>query len=138
MSNRYLLDACALIAIFKMDAGYEKVYSILKKSSNGEADVYMNKLNLFEVHYGFTKSDGIQYADNLVEKAKEFCIKVIDNISDEVMREASRLKTKHSMSLGDAILVGQASVLKASIVTADHGDFDKVEANENISFTWYN
>jgi PIN domain nuclease of toxin-antitoxin system len=138
MENKYILDACALIAITNKEPGCEFVHSIITLANQGKVELFMNKLNLFEVHYGFAKPNGMKHADRIVAGFRKQAIKIIDDISDEVMREASRLKTKHSMSLGDAILVGQASVLKASVVTADHGDFDKVEANENIKFTWYN
>jgi hypothetical protein len=35
------------------------------------------------------------------------------------------------MSLGDAILLGEAYILGAAVVTSDHKDFDPVEARKH-------
>jgi PIN domain nuclease of toxin-antitoxin system len=51
MMNRYIIDACALIAYFRKEQGYSVVDSIIEQAKQGEARLYMNRLNLLEVYY---------------------------------------------------------------------------------------
>jgi PIN domain nuclease of toxin-antitoxin system len=51
MSVRYILDACALIALLKDEAGAEEVSAIFNEAFKGEALISMNKINLL-VPYG--------------------------------------------------------------------------------------
>jgi predicted nucleic acid-binding protein len=136
MANIYVLDACALVAFVKDETGAGIVQNVLDEANAGNAEVYMNKLNLFEVYYGFRKADGYERAEELYNMALTLPITVIEGISDDVFREAGRIKSSYKISLADAIALGEASILKASLLTSDHHEFDAVEENENITFTW--
>jgi len=46
----YILDACALIALFKRERGAEKVRALLDETLTGQTVLYMNVVNLIEVH----------------------------------------------------------------------------------------
>ena len=68
--------------------------------------------------------------------AQRLPITIINGISDNVFHEAGRIKTQYRMSLADSIALGETSMMGASILTTDHHEFDIVEKNENIKFTW--
>jgi len=136
MGNKYILDACALAAFIKKETGFDVVRDILKEAGNGKVEVYMNKLNLFEVFYGIRRADGLTQAQNVYNAVLKLPIVIIDGIADKVFLEASRIKSSYKMSLADSIALGEASVLDAAIITSDHHEFDLVEQSENIAFAW--
>jgi len=134
--NRYVLDACSLIAFLEDEVGADIVQSILKDAKLKTLELYMNKLNLFEVYYGILREDGFKRADGIYNMILHLPITINSDISDEVFREAGRLKASYKISLADSIALAQSVVLNASLVTSDHHEFDIIEEKENISFTW--
>ena len=91
---------------------------------------------MFEVYYGIFRTDGKNAAEQLWATVIQLPILIIDGISDEIFREAARIKSLYKMSLADSVALGSAAVMNASLVTADHHEFDPVEAKEKISFSW--
>ena len=61
MSEVYVLDACALIALLTREAGSETVRARLRSASMGKAHILMHKLNLLEVYYGDYRAHGEIY-----------------------------------------------------------------------------
>jgi len=136
MVNKYILDACALAAFFNDEEGADVVQGILVEADEAKAQIFMNKLNLFEVYYGIRRDDGHQKAEDFYDMAKRLPINVINGISDDVFRAAGRIKSLYKMSLADSIALGEASVMGAPIVTSDHHEFDPLEEKESIIFKW--
>jgi len=132
MANKYILDACALIAFMQQESGFEVIRNILIDAGDNKATVHMNKLNLFEVFYGVRRAEGFAQAENVYNRVLRLPITIIDGISDDVFLEASRIKSSYKMSLADSIALGEASIMGASLVTSDHHEFDAVEKNEAI------
>ena len=120
MTSRYILDACALVAFINDEIGADVVQNVLESAEKGNVEVYMNKLNLFEVYYGIRRVEGIQQAEDFYSMSLRLPIIIIDGISDDVFREAGRIKTNYRMSLADSIALGETSVRGASILTSDH------------------
>ena len=56
--SRYVLDACALIALLQDETGADKVAAVFNAASKGEAEIVMHKINLLEVYYGVYRSRG--------------------------------------------------------------------------------
>ena len=50
MSNLYVLDACALVTLLKYENGADIVADVYDKAENGEARIFMNRVNLLAVH----------------------------------------------------------------------------------------
>ena len=136
MADKYVLDACALLAFFYREDGFGIVKSVLEQADAGDVEIYINKFNLYEVYYDIIRSKGLQQAEDCYAIVLKLPIKIIDGISDPVFREAGRIKTKYKMSIADSIALGETSVLGASILTSDHHEFDPVEQNEGIKFVW--
>jgi len=136
MENKYVLDSCALLAYAYKEAGDDIVKSVLKQADEGAVLLYMNKINLFEVYYDIRRSESLEQAENFYSMVLISPIHIIDGISDAVFREAGRLKSQYRMSLADSIALGETSVLGASILTSDHHEFDEIEQNEEIEFSW--
>jgi hypothetical protein len=64
-------------------------------------------------------------------------IKVEDRLTNEVLKEAGRLKSKYKLSLADSIAIAESIVNNGSLVTADHHEIEPVKATENINVTWF-
>ena len=99
MANKYILDACALVAFVRKEPGYEVVRDILVEAMAGKVVVYINIINLLEVHYGFRREDGLPKAESLYDMVLRLPIIINENISREVFLESSRFKSSYRMSL---------------------------------------
>jgi len=49
--NRYVLDACAMLAMLRDEPGADIVAAVINAANNGEAEIIMHKANLLEVYY---------------------------------------------------------------------------------------
>ena len=136
MKNVYVLDACAVIALITDEVGADIVSEVINNAYIGEADVFLNKLNLLEVYYGLFRTYGKEYADDRLEKINKLPLVTIHEISDTVFLEAGRIKATHRISIADAVALAEASVSGATLVTADHHEMDIIDKNEKIRFLW--
>lgn len=136
MNGRFVLDASALIALLKNEAGAGSVSEIIIAAYKGEAQISMHKLNLLEVYYDVYRFRGKEIADKVVSEVQRRPVVIVSQISDAVFAEAGRLKGSYRISLADSIALAEASVSKSELVTADHHEFDTLEKTESISFFW--
>jgi predicted nucleic acid-binding protein len=136
--KHYVLDACALLAVFNKEDGGELVRDIIEQAKTDDAtSVRMNIINLLEVYYGLYREYGKEVADNIMYKIKTSPIEIIETITEDVFGEAGRLKASYKISMADSIALAEASVSDGSLVTSDHHEFDVVEMAENISLYWF-
>jgi len=135
MKDVFVLDACALIALTNQEKGADIVADILKQVSHGSVRLYMNRVNLYEVYYGFYREYGKEYAMNVVENVEDSNVLVME-FDREIFLEAGRLKATYKLSLADSIAVAQTIILRGSILTADHHEFDAIDGKENLIFNW--
>ncbi|MDR2759379.1 MAG: type II toxin-antitoxin system VapC family toxin [Spirochaetaceae bacterium] len=133
MQNGCVLDACALIAYFKDEEGWEAVQDLLERAGQNEVNLLMSKYNLLEIYYGFYRADGKDRAEQVLETATNLPIQIIDELSDVVFREAGRLKAVYDISLADAVALGLASACETPLVTSDHHEISAIEKAENIT-----
>ena len=134
---KYVLDACALIALMNKEEGACHVAMIYKKAADGEAEVIMNKVNLLEVYYGYLKEDGEEFAEQQLANIESSIVEINDVISDKIMRQAGKLKNSfRKMSLADSFAVAQAIVSDSILVTSDHHELDVIDNNGVVKFFW--
>jgi PIN domain nuclease of toxin-antitoxin system len=132
----YILDACALLALLKEEEGAEKIYAILKQSGAGKALLYMHIVNLLEVYYGIRHENGQELADEVLKFVDASSIKIIEDITDPIFREAGYLKSSYKCSLADAIGLGAAFDLSGTFVTSD-GEIQAIDRQEPINILWF-
>jgi predicted nucleic acid-binding protein len=133
----YILDACTFIALLKQEQGAEKIKALLDEAMTGQSVVYMNIINLIEVHYGFCRELGQKKSDLILEQIYAMPVRFIDNISTTVFSETSRLKAAYALSLADAIGIATAIELSGIFVTADHHELEVVANKEALNFPWF-
>jgi len=126
---RYILDACALLAFLNDEEGAEKIENLLNQSAASDISVYMNIINLFEVYYGELRDKGAEIAQIVLDMIQHYSIKIIDTITEQVFREAARLKAAYKMSIADCIGLATAIDLSGQFVSSDHHELDVVASN---------
>jgi len=136
MKSLFILDACALIAYFNDEQGAEVVSDCLRGLVDGSHMLIMHKINLLEVYYGFYRESGKKLADEMFSDVITSGIEIIASISDTVFTTAGYLKSSYKISLGDAVLLAQASASGAAVLTCDHHEFDPIDLAEPIDFRW--
>ena len=133
----YILDACALIALFDDEAGADIVEELIDRARNNEITVTMNAANLIEVYYDRIREVGTEQADAVIREIYDaFPISIIETLNPAIVREAACLKALGKMSFADTILVATARFTGATIVTCDHTEFDPVDKQGIAPFLW--
>ena len=131
-----MLDACAVIAALSNEEGADKVEAAYNEASFGNAKIAMNIINLLEVYYDDYRIHGKESADKMIERIMSAPTNIITEIKQDIFTEAGRLKATYKISLADSIVLAQAIVLKGSLLTCDHHEFDAIEGKEPLTFHW--
>ena len=134
--SRYVLDACALLALLRNESGADKVANAINAANNGEAEIVMHKANLLEVYYDLYRSLGREKADLILSEVKKRPIIINAEITDEIFTQAGRLKASFKISFADSIALAQALALGGELLTSDYHEFDVIEGKEDIRFAW--
>jgi PIN domain nuclease of toxin-antitoxin system len=130
------MDACALIASVAGEDGSENVHKMLNAAFDGDAGIIMNKVNVLEVYYDIYRTYGQGNALKFLRDIKSIPIKINSEITDDLLIEAGRFKVAYKISLADSIVLAEAKINNASIITADHHEFNIIEKLENMNFFW--
>jgi len=133
----YILDACALIAFLNDEEGADIIEDLLDKSATGDVSVYMSIVNLLEVYYTELQVKGSVIAQIVLDTVNHYSIKIVNTISEQIFKEAARLKTTYKMSLGDCIGIATTVELAGQFVTSDHHELDPVATNEANLIFWF-
>jgi len=133
----YVLDACALIALFNDEEGADIVEGLVEQARNDEITLTMNAANLIEVYYDQIRKTGTERADTTIQNVYDtFPITIIETLNPDIVREAAYLKSAGKMSFADTILVATAVCTGATIVTCDRNELEPVEQQEHIPVLW--
>jgi len=135
VSNFFVLDACALLAVARNETGADIVVDAYNKTNKGEAKLFINRINLLEVYYDFYRYKGKDYADNFVKTIKHSEVQICE-FDEVIFTHAGRLKATYKISLADSIALAQTIALKGSLLTCDHHEFDVIEGKEPLKFHW--
>ena len=135
--NLFVLDACALLSVLAMEKGADNIRDLFQKTVDNQALLIMNKFNFLEVYYKIYKAYGKTEADNLLKTIEQMPITIKDILTNEIFKEAGRLKSKYKLSLADSIAIAESIINKGSLVTADHHEIEPIEIAEKINVTWF-
>jgi len=135
-SGDYLLDACAVLAFFKLEDGWEVVMDLFGQARRGEASLSISVVNLVEVYYDLIREYGPARTDEVFKRVGELPVAIIGTIPLEAAQEAARLKAGAGMSLADTFLVATALHTGATLVTCGHDELEPVEARGRVPFLW--
>jgi len=136
MINRYVLDACALVAYINDEIGSDMIERILNEAIANKALLSMGKVNLLEVYYGVFRDFGYEKANEVLDEILSLPIQIISDLNDDVFKAAGRLKAENKISLADSLALGLAIVTGDHLLTADHHEFDVLDGKDDIHFAW--
>ena len=134
--DKYLFDACALIAFYTNENGADIVQDIIEKAYQKKCLVSISQINLLEVFYDVYKSQGEKEAKVFLNDIACSPIKIIEPIEKSVFIEAGRLKASYRISLADSIFLAESLKNDYIGVTADHHELDIVKKKENANLLW--
>ncbi len=118
----YVLDACAMIAYLRGEPGAARVAEIL---DDQEDWCVAHVVNLCEVFYDFHRSCGEVVALAALNDLATAGVNERDQMSTALWQDAGALKANHRrVSLADCFAIALARKLEATILTADHHEFD--------------
>jgi predicted nucleic acid-binding protein len=121
---KIVLDACAVIALVKNEQGADIVEEYLL---NDDDECMIHGVNICEIYYGFFRSDGEAFAQEIVYKLQEAGVIIDDDMTMDFWQQVARYKaTITRISLADCFALALASRESAFLVTSDRKEFEPV------------
>ena len=125
MLERLTFDSEAILAFYLGEEGGEFVRDSLGKVQNGDAEGYINILNLTEIYYILFRVDP-ELAEEKQRNLRLYGLKVIPVEDDDLWREAARIKGRHALSLADAFAVATAKSFESKLVVGSDKEFREI------------
>jgi len=117
-----VLDASAIIAYLRGEAGADKVAEILIHPAH---ECLAHALNLCEVYYDFYRANGETAARDAMRDILALGVQLRSDLSIDFWQAAGALKaTVRRISLADCFAVTLAQATGGSVLTSDHHEFD--------------
>jgi len=131
--EKYVLDACALLAFLKKEKGGE----VVKKIISSDYEVLLHNVNLLEVYYDLLRELGKEKSDAICEEILNLPIKIIYDTDLFLIKTAGYFKVNYRISLGDSFVLATAKLNSAIVVTSDRHELSIVESKEpSLNFNW--
>lgn len=130
--DRFILDACAVLALLREEQGMD----IVKEVIDSDVETFLHAVTFLEIYYNVTNELGIENANLFFEQLLQTKIKIIYEITENTIKHAGYFKSKYKVSLGDSFVLATAKSHSAKIVSSDHHELDIIEKSENMKFLW--
>jgi predicted nucleic acid-binding protein len=92
---------------------------LLNRARNGELELYLHVIHLGEVYYITVREQGQDPADLAYHRIKNFPLKLIDVIDEELLLTACALKARFPISYVDSFAAALAQLTNSSLLTGD-------------------
>ena len=126
MPSRCVLDACALVALFKNESGAETVSATLAEALSAGYLLPICAVNWCEVVYSAARVLG-RAPREVVGALTELPLEFVD-VNQKVAIKAAAVKAEYALGLGDSFAAALALELGLPLMTCDP-DFDALEAH---------
>jgi len=133
--ERFVFDACALIAYFNDEVGAEVVEDLLERARQDRVQIYVAAVNVYELFYDCLKRDAAT-AQQLVDDVYGLPLTVVEALDRALMQHAGGFKTTYRVSLADSVALGLAQQHNAHLVSSDHHEFDPIDHDGKARFWW--
>ena len=120
MSPLFVLDAFALLAMFKAEPGGPRVRELTQKAISGEVRLAMATVNLGEVFYKTVRQSGLERAKSVLAMARQLPIEYLP-VDQDLALAAAEIKGLYRISYADCIAAALTQRLSATLVTGDTG-----------------
>ena len=135
MSESYLLDTSAILALRGDEPGAADVESILRKSESGQAKVYVSFMTYMETYYRIWRIEGEDAAKRMYGELLSLPVFRVD-MSDSILLRAGAIKANYSLSVADAWIIASAVEVEAALVHKDP-EFEQVQDIVSLIFLPY-
>ncbi len=125
MSEKYVLDTSAILALRSDEPGADDVESILRKAESGSAEVYVSFMTYMEAYYRVWRVEGEESARRVYAELLALPVSRID-VTDGILLRAGAIKASYRLSVADAWIIASAVELEASLVHKDP-EFEQVQ-----------
>lgn len=130
-----VLDSWPLLAwIRKEQPAARKTRSLLEKASSREMRLWMCLLNLAEVYYVLSKTQGVRWARSARNRLLSLPVELV-SVDDELVWEAAEIKARHPVSFADAFCAALARRKGVPVLTGDP-DFEYLKKAGTIEVRW--
>jgi len=119
---KVVLDACAVIALFKGEAGADVVERYLL-----EGNCVIHNMNLCEVYYEFLRADGELLANSIVDDLQMSGVVFSDDLTEPFWKAVGQYKASiRRISLADCCALALAKKEDGVLVTSDRHEFEPI------------
>jgi len=136
MSERYVLDSCALIAFFRQEVGSEVVTRMFKSAAEKKCTIYIHKASISEVYYDTLRFSGRDEAEKIFHTLTTLPVSSTNILNNNFIKQIGYFKINHKISFADCFVLALASIKKAIIISSDHHEFGDIEKTKILSFLW--
>jgi len=134
-AQRFVLDACALIAYLNDETGAEVMERLFEDARASHVQLFVASVNVYEVFYDCLKRDEAR-ATQLVNDVYSQPVTVVETLDRLLMYAAGKFKVTYRVSLADSIALALAQQLGALLVSSDHHELGPIEHDNKIKFRW--
>ena len=134
MSERYVIDAFALLVLLREEAGYQMVKRLLEQAESGQVDLFLTEINWGEVYYSVVKAHGEVAGRKALGAMELLPLNFVVTTRDLVLA-AAKIKARFPVSYADAFAIAAAQELDCQVVTGDP-EFRRVERAGLVKVAW--
>ncbi|HJQ33548.1 MAG TPA: type II toxin-antitoxin system VapC family toxin [Pyrinomonadaceae bacterium] len=129
----YVLDACAMLAYLRNEAGADVVESALLDTNS---QCVAHAVNLCEVYYIVHRDNGESDADSAIAGLNNIGVIERDDLDETFWKAVGRLKAGGGISIPDCFAITLSNKLGGTVLTSDHKEFDPIAAAGVCSVTF--
>jgi predicted nucleic acid-binding protein len=115
--KEYVLDANALVRLFRNADGADKVRELLIRADKKQVSLCISVVNLAEVLYIFARYSMLDEAHNAIHRVKSL-VEFVPSDSEQAL-DAAVLHHRYKLGLADCFAAQLAMRTGAALVTAD-------------------
>jgi predicted nucleic acid-binding protein len=130
--RRIVLDASAILVLFRDSRGAETVQQLIVSALHGETQLFMSVINWGEVYYSTWRASGQSVAEILLAKFSRLPIE-IEDATWTATKLAAEYKANFALPYADCFVASLAHRVRGEIVTSD-SDFLIVKSEIPITF----
>ena len=132
MSDQYILDSYAVLALLGKEPGHDRVFELLNRSKKGKAWVAMTWVNVGEVAYIVQRRRDISHVHQILANLESSKV-VFVGVEQQLALKAADLKAEFPIAYADAYAAALAEIKGAVLITGDP-EFKVLE--NKLSIEW--
>jgi predicted nucleic acid-binding protein len=115
--KEYVLDANALVRLFRNTPGVDTVDDLIKQAKSGRAHLSISAVNLTETLYVLARFFGEEKALNCIDRARR--VAEVVSVDEQISIDTGILRIHYKLGLADCFAAELAMRTGAALVTAD-------------------